>query len=99
MRRKKQKSEEELDFEAADLISSAYADKFARALDRCGWQIIVKPEVGAEHAAVESPPGRWPMSTPGYCPAWAEPFDTAPPVRSAKILPFVRLSNDGGHED
>jgi hypothetical protein len=84
-KRKKQKSEDELNDEAADLLMSFEADEFARALDRLGWMIVVQSDGNplAKH--------RWSMNQPGEYPSWAEPspFDE-PAAKSAEIVPFPK---------
>ena len=69
---KKQKTQEELDGEALDLLMSHDADRFALALDRHGWMIVLQPE-----NADENRPSRWFMNgTTKECPPWADPkFD------------------------
>jgi hypothetical protein len=83
----KQKSEDELNDEAIDLLSSAAADKFARALDRCGWMIVTNPELAAEYAAARLALGPWFMNGPGECPAWAEPWWSQNPPMT---IPFPK---------
>ena len=65
----------ELDEEATDLLNSAAADEFARALDRGGWMIIRKPFVVWPKVPQFSggPLDSWEMNGPGECPVWAEP--------------------------
>jgi hypothetical protein len=67
-RRPRMTVQEHREQEAMDLICSAAADDFARALDLLGWKIVRQDEVrgGVVHL--------WPMNgTPGYCPQWADP--------------------------
>jgi len=72
---KKQKSQDELNDEAIDLLSSDAADDFARALDRCGWMIVPRPDLVADMAEVQLALGSWQMNAPGETPAWATPWD------------------------
>jgi predicted Zn-ribbon and HTH transcriptional regulator len=90
----KKKTQEELDDEASDLLCSAVADKFARALNRQGWMIVLQPEVAAAQTCGLRKFVRWPMDGPGECPVWAEPWEpivparSSPPAKTAKIIPF-----------
>jgi hypothetical protein len=81
------KVDDELD-EALELLCSPAADDFARALDRCGWMIVGKPELVAQDEARGVRPRRWSIFR-GECPSWAEPWDGSP-AKSAKIIPFPK---------
>ena len=73
----KRKTEDEQDDDAVKLLGSPTADRFARALDRCGWMITLQPEARHVLAAWGAEELRWIMSTPGPCPAWAAPHGDA----------------------
>jgi hypothetical protein len=50
--------------EREDLLCSPAADEFAKALDYCGWMIVLKPQYVGD---------RWRLNRPSAdCPAWAE---------------------------
>lgn len=63
---KRPRTEDELVDEASMLLESPEVDEIVCALDRLGWMIVVKPELGER---------RWLMNGPGPCPAWADPFE------------------------
>ena len=96
MSKRRSKTEDELDDDALMLLVSPEADRFARALDRHGWMIVVKPEVRAEHLAAGAiEPGPCSMKTPGPCPAWAEPHDAWLPERKP-VLTLIDGGKDTG---
>ena len=86
MSKRRSKTEDELDDDALMLLVSPEADRFARALDRHGWMIVVKPEVRAEHLAAGA-------IEPG--PAWAEPHDAWLPERKP-VLTLIDGGKDTG---
>jgi hypothetical protein len=78
--KRRPKTEDELDDDAMNVLCCADADKFARALDRCGWQIVVKPKIDNGQ--------RWQMYGPGPCPEWADPRSGG--KRPDNVVPFPR---------